>query len=105
LGPLPGGATLRVAIIPTPKPQELVFHLGPVTDQGHKVMLDVRQPDSGAVDHYFLFLNPEQVPTLAWTRVALFGKLAGRLLNPCEIRKEGLLALPPSPSPVLKALR
>ena len=103
LGPLPGGDTLRVAIIPTPKPQELVFHLGPVTDQGHKVMLDVRQPDSGAVDHYFIFLNPERVPTLAWTRVTLFGKLAGRLLNPGEIRKEDLLSTPPSVSPGLQA--
>jgi hypothetical protein len=103
LGPLPGGDTLRVAILPTPKPQELVFHLGPVTDQGHKVMLDVRQPDSDTVDHYFIYLNPERVPTLAWTRVTLFGKLAGRLLNPGEIKKEGLLALPPAASPVPEA--
>jgi hypothetical protein len=103
LGPLPGGDTLRVAILPTPKPQELVFHLGPVTEQGHKVMLDVRQPDSDTVDHYFIYLNPERVPTLAWTRVTLFGKLAGRLLNPGEIKKEGLLALPPAASPVPEA--
>ncbi len=95
-GPLPGGDTLRVAIIPTPKPQELVFHLGPDTDQGRKVMLDVRQPDTGTTDHYFIFLNAARVPTLAWTRVRLFGKLAGRLLNPEGISKEGLLAPPPA---------
>jgi hypothetical protein len=105
LGPVLGGATLRVAILPSPKPQELAFRIGPVTDQGRKVMLDVRQPDANAEDHYFIYLNPERVTTLAWTRVTLFGKLAGHLLNPCEIRKEGLLALPPSPAPVLKALR
>jgi hypothetical protein len=104
LGLLLGGSTLRVAMLPSPKPQELAFRIGDVTDQGRKVMLDVRQPDSNAVDHYFIYLNPERVPTLAWTRVTLFGKLAGRLLNPCDIRKEGLLALPPSPSPVSKAL-
>jgi Protein of unknown function (DUF3108) len=103
LGPLPGGDTLRVAVLPTPKPQELVFRIGPATDQGHKVMLDVRQPESGAVDHYFIYLNPERVPTLAWTRVTLFGKLAGHLLNPGEIKKEGLLALPPAAAPVPKA--
>jgi hypothetical protein len=105
LGPLPGGETLRVSIIPTPKPQELVFHLGPVTDQGRKVMLDVRQPDSGAVDNYFIFLNPERVPTLAWTRVIIFGKLAGRLLNPGEIRKAGLLPKTTSASPGLNGHR
>ena len=66
-------------------------------------MLDVRQPDSDTVDHYFIYLNPERVPTLAWTHVTLFGKLAGRLLNPGEIKKEGLLALPPAAAPVPKA--
>ena len=52
-----------------------------------------------------MFLNPERVPTLAWTRVTLFGKLAGRLVNPGDIKKEGLLTLPPSSSPVPKAPR
>ena len=90
-------------VLPTPEPQEMVFVIGAVTDMGRKVMLDYRRSESKAVNQYFLSLSPEQVPTLAWTRVPLFGKLAGRLLNPGEIRKEGLLALPPSPSPGLKA--
>ncbi|MBU4231065.1 MAG: DUF3108 domain-containing protein [Proteobacteria bacterium] len=102
-GPLPGGATLRVMVLPTPAPQAMAFMIGPVTEMGRKVMLDYRPPDSNTVDQYFIFLSPEQVPTLAWTRVTLFGKLAGRLLNPGEIRKEGLLALPPSPSRGLTA--
>jgi hypothetical protein len=105
MGPLLGGATVRVAFLPTPKPQELAFRIGPVTDQGRKVMLDVRQPDTNHTDHYFIFLNPERLPTLAWTRVTLFGKLAGRLLNPSDARKEGLVALPPSPAPVLNVRR
>ena len=42
------------------------------------------------------------MPTLAWTEVTLFGKLAGRLLNPGEIKKQGLLALPPPRLPYLK---
>jgi hypothetical protein len=104
-GPLPGGSTLRVMVLPTPASQEMVFVIGPVTEMGRKVMLDYRPPDSNTVDHYFIFLSPEQVPTLAWTRVTLFGKLAGRLLNPGEIKKEGLLAMPPSVSPGPKALR
>jgi Protein of unknown function (DUF3108) len=105
LGPAPGGATLRVMVLPNPKPQELVFYIGAVTEQGLKVMVKSVSPDAVDGDQYFMFLNPERVPTLAWTRVTLFGKLAGRLVNPGEIKKEGLLGLPPSPSPVPKAPR
>jgi len=105
LGPLRGGANLRVAFLPTPKPQELIFRIGEETDQGRKVMADYRPPDSSEVDQYFIYLSPDRVPTLAWTRVTFFGKLAGRLLNPGDVRKEGLLALPPSASPVLQAHR
>lgn len=105
LGPTPGGATLQVMVLADPKPKELVFHIGAVTDQGLKVMLNSRS--AGAVDEgqYFIFLNPERVPTLAWTRVTLFGKLAGHLVNPGDIKKEGLLGLPPSSSPVPKVPR
>lgn len=92
LAPSPGDATLRVMVLPTPEPQELVFRAAADTDQGLKVMLTVRPPGATADDQYFIFLNPERVPTLVWTRVALFGKLGGRLLNVGEIRKGGLLA-------------
>jgi hypothetical protein len=102
-GPLPGGTTLRVTVLPTPDPREMVFLIGATGDLGRQVMLDYRRSESKAVNQYFLSLSPEQVPTLAWTRVPLFGKLSGRLLNPGDIRKEGLLALPPSPSAGLKA--
>jgi hypothetical protein len=101
-GPLPGGSTLRVTVLPTPDPREMVFMIGAVNDLGRKVMLECRRSESKVVNQYYLSLSPEQVPTLAWTQVPLFGKLAGRLLNPGEIRKEGLLALPPSPSAGLK---
>jgi hypothetical protein len=105
LGPLLGGATVKVAFLPTPKPQELVFRIGEMTGQGRKIMLNYRQPDSGRVDHYFIYLNPQRVPTLAWTRVIFFGKLSGRLLNSGEIGKAGLLALLASPPPVPEARR
>jgi hypothetical protein len=101
-GPLPGGSTLRVMGLPTPEPREMVFAIGTVSKLGRKGMLDYRRSESKAVNQYFIFLNPEQVPTLAWTQVPLFGKLAGHLLNPGEIRKEGLPALPPSASPALE---
>ena len=102
LGPAPGGTSLRVMVLPTPEPKELVFHIGALTDEGLKVMVN---SDSADAEQYFIFLNPERVPTLAWTRAGLLGKLTGRLLNPGEIKKEGLLGLPVSSSPVPKAPR
>ena len=33
-GPLPGGSTLRVMVLPTPEPQEMVFAIGSVTEHG-----------------------------------------------------------------------
>jgi hypothetical protein len=102
-GPLPGGSTLKVMVLPTPAPQEMVFVIGLLTGVVRKVMLDRRRSESKAVNQYFFYLSPEQVPTLAWTHVPLFGKLTARLLNPGEIKKEGLLPLPPSSSPVPKA--
>jgi len=102
-GPLAGGATLRVMGLPTPGPQEMAFVIGPVTADGRKIMMDHRLPNSNTVDQYFIYLNPEQVPTLGWTRVTLFGKLAGRLLNPGAIRPEVLPALPSTAALVPKA--
>ena len=99
LGPAPGGATLKVMILPDPKPRELVFHIGAVTDQGLEVMVDSASPGGGDADQYFIFLSPERVPTLAWTRVTFFGKLAGRLVNPGGVRKEGLLGASVAPVP------
>lgn len=106
LGPAPGGSSLRVMTLPDPKPRELVFHIGAVTDEGLKVMVNSPSASAGEADQYFMFLNPERVPTQAWTRAGILGKLAGRLVNPGEIKKEGLLTpLPPSASPVPKAPR
>ncbi len=102
-GTLQGGSNLRVGIMPTPKPQELVFRIGDKTDQGRKVMLNFRPPDSDTESQYFLYINPQGVLNLAWTRVTFFGKLAGRLLNPGEIRTDWLPALPPASSAVLGA--
>jgi hypothetical protein len=101
-GPLPGGSTLKVMVLSTLAPQEMVFVVSPATGMVRKVTLDRRRSKSKAVKQYFCTLNPEQVPTLAWTQVPLFGKLTARLLNPGEIKKEGLLPLPSSSSPVPK---
>lgn len=106
LGPAPGGGTLRVKVLPNPKPQELVFCIGATTDQGLEVMVNSCAPSAGEADQFFIVLNPERVPILAWTRAGIFGKLAGRLVNPDEIKKkEGLFPLLSSASPVPKAPR
>jgi Protein of unknown function (DUF3108) len=92
-GQLHGGSNLRVMVLPTPEPQEMVFRIGAENGQSRQVMLNYRQPESGSVDHYFISLNENMVVTQAWTRVTLLGKLSGRLLNPEEIRKELLPAV------------
>ena len=68
-------------------------------------MVNSCSPAAGDADQYFILLNPERVPTLAWTRVTLFGKLAGHLVNPGGIRKEGLLGQPAAAAPVPQAPR
>jgi len=94
-GPLPACSTLKVMLLSTQAPQEMVFVIGLVTGMVRKVTLDHCRAESKQVKQYFCYLNPEQVPTLAWTQVPLFGKLTVRLLNPGEIKKDGLLAPPP----------
>jgi hypothetical protein len=92
-GQLPGGSNLRVMVLSTPEPQEIVFRIGAKNSQSRQLMLNYRQPESGSVDNYFISLNENMVVTQAWTRVTLFGKLSGRLLNPEEIRKDLLPAV------------
>ena len=57
-GPLPGGATLKVMVLANPKPQEMVFMVGPVTDTGRKVTMDRRRPESKTVNHYYWLPQP-----------------------------------------------
>jgi hypothetical protein len=99
-GPLKGGETVRVAALPTPEPRELVLRIGPESDAGHQIMLEVMGPKREAeAGPYYIFCTPQWVPQEAWTRVPFFGKLAGKLLNPEAIRPEGLLNLSPAPAP------
>jgi len=95
-GSLMAGQTLKVAVVPTPEPREMIFRIGPETDQGRKVMLEVVSPQAGQVesDLYYIFCTPQLVPQQAWTRVLVFGKLSGQLLNPGEVMENGLPGLP-----------
>jgi hypothetical protein len=93
MGPLAPGTTLRVAIIPNPKPREMVFRIGPETTGGSEVMLMVTgRGGKEKGGPYFVFSSPQRVPQRAWVRV-LMGKLSGELLNPEGAMKIGLPAL------------
>ena len=73
----------------------MIFRIGTETDQGRKVMLEVVSPQTGKVesDPYYIFCSPQLVPQQAWTRVLVFGKLSGQLLNPGEVMEHGLPGL------------
>ncbi len=87
------GQTLKVTLVPTPEPREMVLSVGPQTGQGCKTMIFVRTGDGPEDGPYFVFAGPQKVPLQAWVRVLAFGKLAGELLNPGEIMQEGLEGL------------
>jgi hypothetical protein len=102
-GPLRGGETLKVALLPNPKPRELIFRIGPESSERRKIMLQASGPQSAdEAGPYFLICTPQWTPQEAWTRVPFFGKLAGQLLNPEAIRQENLLNLLPAPAAAKK---
>lgn len=86
------GQTLKVTLVPTPEPREMVLSVGPQTSQGCKTMITVRTGQGSEDGPYFVLSGPQKVPLQAWVRVLAFGKLAGELLNPGEIMQEGLAA-------------
>lgn len=97
LGPLQGGETLKVSVLPTPEPQQIVFGIGSESPEGRKIMLEIAGPkDEEEPGPFFVLCNPQWVPQEAWTRVSFFGKLAGQLLNPEAISREGLFNLAPA---------
>jgi hypothetical protein len=87
------GQTLKVTLVPTPEPREMVLRVGPQTGQGCKTMITVKSGRDSEDGPYFVFSGPQKVPLQAWVRVLAFGKLAGELLNPQEVMKEELPTL------------
>ena len=62
IGPLRGGTTLRVMVLPTPEPREMVFTIGAVNNKGREVMLDYRRSESKAVDNILSFSARSRCP-------------------------------------------
>jgi hypothetical protein len=94
LGPISPGQTLKVTLAPNPEPREMFLNVGPDTAQGRKVMVTVRSENGAEDGPYFIFSDTHKVPLSAWLRVMMFGKLAGKLLNPGEIMNKKLEGLP-----------
>ncbi|MGP8051879.1 MAG: DUF3108 domain-containing protein [Desulfobaccales bacterium] len=81
-GPLSGGQTLKLSLIPAPEPREMVVRLGAKTPQGEKIMLEVAGGGEAPGPPYYLFCTPQGLPRQVQTRVLGFGMLSGELLEP-----------------------
>lgn len=94
-GPLRPGQTLRIPLVPTPEPHEMVLRLGDETPQGLKVMVEVKGTGSDAeLGPYYLVCSRERVIRRAWTRVLCVARLSGQLLSPAAGAGQGLQILP-----------
>ncbi len=80
LGPIKEGATFKVTGIPYPKPEEIEVRIGPETESGRKIMIDINNQafadNRGVV---FAYLDGDLVPKQAWTS-AKVGTISGELL-------------------------
>lgn len=81
LGEVKEGDIVRLPTIPYPKPEEVVFLVGPLTPEGRQVTITL---DDHILDtegkQIFALLDPDGVATRAWTRLMRFGKVSGTLL-------------------------
>jgi hypothetical protein len=80
-GPLKEGETLKLSGIPYPRREDIEVRLGPETQEGRQVTVSLLnrafEDQKGLV---LVMFNPQGVPTQAWTRVLVFGKITGQLL-------------------------
>ena len=82
-GVLKAGQNLREVLVPASESRELVLRFGPETYAGRRVILEVTgRKSEDEAGPYSLLCTPQWVPQEAWTRVPVFGRLAGHLLNP-----------------------
>jgi hypothetical protein len=80
MGPVKAGDILRVPGIPHPQPEIIEVRLGPEGEDGLEAMVSLVnrafEEEKGVV---FVTFDKNLVPTQAWTRVLVFGKITGRL--------------------------
>ncbi len=80
MGPVKAGDTLRVPGIPYPQPEIIEVRIGLEGEEGREAMVSLVnrafENEKGVV---YVTFNKDLVPTQAWTRVLVFGKIIGRL--------------------------
>lgn len=82
IGPLTEGESLEVKGIPYPQPETIVIHLGAQEPGKRQATITIRQrPFDNELGLVHVIFDDELVPLTAWTRVILFGKLSGRLVD------------------------
>ena len=90
-GPLKGGETLRVAVLPTPEPRELVFRIGPESSEGRKIMLEVKGPKSEAeAGPYFAYLHAAVGAARGLDQSAVLREAGGAVAQPRSNQARGL---------------
>jgi len=81
LGTPKEGETLKVTGIPYPHPEEIVISVGPPGQEGRKIMVSlINRAFENQKGVIFVFFDEKWAPTQAWTRVMVFGKVAGVML-------------------------
>ncbi|MBM4296061.1 MAG: DUF3108 domain-containing protein [Deltaproteobacteria bacterium] len=80
MGPVKAGDILRVQGIPHPQREIIEVRLGPEGEEGKEAMVSLVnrafEDEKGVV---FVTFDKDLVPTRAWSRVLVFGKIIGRL--------------------------
>lgn len=102
LGEIKEGDVVRLPTVPYPKPEEVIFRVGPLTPEGRRVtiilddeLLETEGREVQAV------LDQEGVATRAWAKFLRYGKVSGTLLPESRrLKVQELLAtegkLPPA---------
>ncbi len=99
LGEIKEGDVVRLPTVPYPKPEEVVFRVGPLTPEGRRVtiILDDELLETEGREVQAL-LDPEGVPVRAWARFLRYGRVSSTLLpGSRRLRLQELLAAEENP--------
>jgi len=82
LGEFKAGNTLSVAGIPYPHPETMIIKMGPQEPNNRQATVTIRnRPSEDEIGEVHVRFDDNLVPLSAWSRVALFGKITGRLVG------------------------
>jgi hypothetical protein len=91
-----GGENLKFQGIPYPKPDEITLRVGDKTSEGRKILLELgNRLYKDERSQVYAYLDPEGVPTKAWTQVMKFGNVDITLLpGGKRLKKEEVAKVP-----------